>query len=83
MPHKDPKKRKAYEKKRNATPARRKARSLNVMARRKMAKKRGAKAIRGKDVDHIKPITKGGGNSLSNLRIASKKKNRSRKSKRT
>jgi len=76
MPFKSKSKLKAYNKKRDATPARRKARSLNVLARRKMAKKRGKAAIKGKDVDHINPISKGGTNALSNLRIRSKRKNR-------
>ena len=33
----------------------------------------------GKDVDHKKPLSKGGSNKKSNLRVTSKKKNRSRK----
>ncbi len=82
MPIKNPAKRRAYERRRDATPARRRARSLGVMARRKMKKKYGAKAIAGKDIDHKKPITKGGTNAMSNLRIMSRRKNRARKSKR-
>jgi 5-methylcytosine-specific restriction endonuclease McrA len=31
----------------------------------------------GKDVDHKKPLSKGGGNSKSNLRVTSKNSNRS------
>lgn len=31
----------------------------------------------GKDVDHKKPIAKGGGNALSNLRVQSQHSNRS------
>jgi len=34
-------------------------------------------AHRGKDIDHIKPISKGGTNALSNLRLVSPSKNRS------
>lgn len=48
-------------------------------ARREMAKKKGKSAIKGKDVDHKKPLSKGGSNSSSNLRVTSKKKNRGRK----
>jgi len=81
MPIKNKKKLKAYNKIRDATPARRKARSLGVTARRKMKKKLGASAIKGKDIDHIKPITKGGRNGTGNLRVMSKSKNRSRRSK--
>jgi len=81
MPYKSKAKLKAYNKKRDATPARRKARSMNVMARRIMTKALGKKAVKGKDVDHIIPITNGGTNSRSNLRVMSKTANRKRKSK--
>ena len=48
-------------------------------ARREMAKSKGKAAMKGKDVDHKKPLSKGGSNSKGNLRLASKKKNRGRK----
>lgn len=48
-------------------------------ARRMITRVRGKTAVRGKDVDHKKPLKNGGGNSIKNLRIASKKKNRGRK----
>ena len=48
-------------------------------ARREMAKKKGKAALKGKDVDHKKPLSKGGSNSPKNLRVTSKKKNRGRK----
>lgn len=48
-------------------------------ARREMAKKKGKAALKGKDVDHKKPLSKGGSNSSKNLRVTSKKKNRGRK----
>lgn len=35
----------------------------------------------GKDIDHKVPLTKGGSNKRSNLRLISKKKNRSKKNK--
>lgn len=35
--------------------------------------------MKGKDVNHKKPISKGGTNSISNLELSSKKKNRSDK----
>lgn len=38
-------------------------------ARAAMEKKVGAAALRGKDVDHKTPISRGGSNSPSNLRI--------------
>lgn len=80
MPIKDPVKRAAYEKKRNATPARRKARSMNVQARRIMEKAVGASRIKGKDIDHKRPITRGGTNARSNLRTMSPARNRARRS---
>lgn len=42
--------------------------------------KRGIKRD-GKDIDHKVPLTKGGSNKRSNLRLISKKKNRSKKNK--
>jgi len=81
MPYKNKADLKAYNKKRDSTPARRQARSINVLARRIMEEKHGKAALKGKDVDHIKPITKGGSNTLSNLRILTKSMNRSRRSK--
>lgn len=51
---------------------------LRKQARRIMEKKHGAEALKGKDVDHIKPLEKGGTNALSNLRLVPTSKNRSR-----
>ena len=34
---------------------------------------------KGKDIDHKKPLSKGGSNSRKNLRLVSKKTNRSKK----
>lgn len=51
-------------------------RSARNKARRAMLKKHGAKALAGKDVDHKKPLRKGGGNGMSNLRLRSIKSNR-------
>ena len=48
-------------------------------ARREMEKSKGKAALRGKDVDHKKPLSKGGGNGKKNLRLTSKSKNRARK----
>lgn len=47
-------------------------------ARRIMERKYGKQALKGKDVDHIKPLSEGGTNALSNLRLVSPAKNRSR-----
>lgn len=56
-----------------------KNRAKRNAARRKVTKKYGKAAVRGKDVDHKKPLSKGGSNKMSNLRIMSRSKNRSRK----
>lgn len=52
--------------------------SARKQARRIMERKYGKAALKGKDVDHIKPLEKGGTNTLSNLRIISPSKNRAR-----
>lgn len=46
-------------------------------ARRKVEDKLGKEAIKGKDIDHKKPLRSGGSNSDSNLRVRSKSANRS------
>ena len=55
-----------------------KERSKRVMARRKMIKAGRARVGDGKDVDHKKSLSSGGGNGTSNLRVISRSKNRSR-----
>lgn len=47
-------------------------------ARRIMERKYGKAALKGKDVDHIKPLEKGGTNEPSNLRLVPSSKNRAR-----
>ena len=58
-----------------------KNRSQRNQARALVAKAKGAAAIKGKDIDHKKPISKGGGNGLANLYATSPSKNRSFKRK--
>lgn len=48
-----------------------------MKARRLAAKKYGKQAIAGKDIDHKVPLDQGGSNSESNLRIRSRRSNRS------
>lgn len=62
----------------HGTPEQIAKRSARNKARRKMAKVVGKAALKGKDVDHIKPLAKGGSNGLRNLRIQSIRANRSR-----
>ena len=58
----------------HSTPAARKARSMRVMARRKKNLKVGDP----REVDHKTPLSKGGGNGGDNLRVVSRKTNRTK-----
>ncbi len=58
------------------TPEQIKKRAERNKARREMEKKVGAAAIKGKDIDHKKPLDRGGSNAMSNLRVSSVKANR-------
>jgi len=60
----------------HSRPEQRKKRSNRNKARRLMIKARGKAAVAGKDVDHVN--RNANDNSLNNLRIASRKANRSR-----
>ena len=55
-------------------------RSARNKARRVVKKSVGEAAIRGKDIDHKRPLSKGGSNSPCNLRIRSVRANRGDKS---
>lgn len=57
-------------------PSQRRRNDARKKARRLMIKKKGKAALRGKDIDHRDRNPKN--NSMSNLRIQSRKKNRSR-----
>ena len=70
----------AREYKASRTPERRKANIMRKRARRLMIKKKGAAAVRGKEVDHKNHNTSD--NSSKNLRIISKKANRTKQPKR-
>lgn len=69
----------SYDKKYQSSPEQKKKRAQRNAARAKMIKAGKAKVGDGKDVDHKKPLKKGGSNRKSNLRVVSQKKNRSRK----
>lgn len=56
---------------------RRKQRSLRNQARQEMIKKGKASVGDGKDVGHKKALSRGGSNSLANLAIETRAKNRS------
>lgn len=66
-----------YEK-HQSSPAAKKARAARNTARRRLKKELGPAALKGKDVDHIRPLKKGGTNARGNLRVVSVKTNRGR-----
>ena len=68
---------KSGEGKYDASPARKKARAARNKARRQLTREGLVRKGDGKDVDHKKPISKGGATSRSNLRVLSAKDNRS------
>jgi 5-methylcytosine-specific restriction endonuclease McrA len=79
MPYKDPDDRDYKTEYRNyqGTPEQIKRRAMRNKARAAMMKAGKVKKGDGKDVDHVKPISKGGKNNLSNLRVDSASDNRS------
>lgn len=56
-------------------------RSTRNKARRLLTKELGKAALAGKDVDHKRPLSKGGSNRRSNLQVTSVHYNRSKKNK--
>ena len=72
MPRKKPRNYKKEYADYHGTPQQRKNRSLRNKARRKLKLKKGDK----REVDHKKPLSKGGTNGRSNLRAVSKRVNR-------
>lgn len=63
----------------HSKPEQRANRSERNKARRLMEKEVGKAVLAGKDVDHKKPLSKGGSNRRSNLQITSVHYNRSKK----
>jgi hypothetical protein len=61
----------------HGTEEQKKNRAKRNAARREMVKKGRVSKGDGKDVDHAKPLSKGGSNSPSNLRVKPAGKNRS------
>ena len=61
----------------NSKPSEIKKREARNQARAEMMKAGKVHKGDGKDVDHIKPLSKGGANKVSNLRAVSVHKNRS------
>lgn len=79
MANKAGRKKAAYDKKYNARPKQKKNRAKRNAARRKMTRAGRVRKGDGKDVDHKRPLKRGGSNGRKNLRIMSKNKNRGRK----
>lgn len=69
----------AYDKAYNARPKQKKNRAKRNAARAMLMKAGRVRKGDGKDVDHKRPLSKGGSNKRSNLRVLSKSKNRARK----
>ncbi|MFU2079344.1 HNH endonuclease signature motif containing protein [Avibacterium endocarditidis] len=65
----------------HGTPEQIKKRVMRNKARRMMANELGTSAIAGKEVDHKKPLSRGGSNARSNLQLMTKKANRKKGSK--
>jgi hypothetical protein len=61
------------------TPKEKKKRAARNAARRELMKAGKVHKGDGKDVDHIKPLSKGGSNTTGNLRVKSASANRSYK----
>jgi len=68
------KRRRAYQKKYNEE--HKDAQKKRMAARYQAKKKHGEAALKGKDIDHKKPLRNGGTNAKGNLRIKSEKANR-------
>lgn len=69
----------SYDKEYQKSPEQVKNRVARNKARRQMTKTKGRAAMRGKDVDHKRPLSRGGSNSKRNLRLIPAGKNRARK----
>jgi hypothetical protein len=74
--HRTPEQMKQHYKDYHGTPEQIAKRAMRNKARREMEKAHGAAALKGKDVDHKKPLRHGGGNHKSNLRLMDVSKNR-------
>ena len=75
--HRTPEQKRKDTLKRQKSPEEVRKRVARNKARRQMIKAGKAKVGDGKDVHHVKPLSRGGGTTMKNLRVSSKAKNRS------
>jgi len=61
---------------RTESPKRKQQRALRHKARRLMLKKKGAKALKGKDVGHKLALSRGGDDAIRNLMLQNPRNNR-------
>lgn len=76
MPSRSPEAVKRHYKEYQSKPLQKKRRAMRNKARREAIAAGEAKKGDGKDVHHVKPLSKGGSNSKSNRKVISRKKNR-------
>lgn len=69
----------AYDKKYQSSETQKKNRAKRNAARRKAVKEGRARVGDNTDVDHVRPLSKGGGNSKGNTRVISRSANRRKK----
>lgn len=69
----------SYDKAYESTAEQKRNRAKRNAARRRKIKSGSAKVGDGKDVDHIKPLKRGGSNSRSNTRVIKRSTNRAKK----
>ena len=84
MPKKKAKRKRDYKKEYReygSKPEQKKQRAMRNAARRKALREGRVRKGDRLEVDHVKPLSRGGTNKPSNLRIVSRKNNRSRKRK--
>ena len=74
--HRTPSQVKRHTRTYQARPEQRKKRAKRNAARAAVVKSKGKAAVAGKDVGHKRPLSKGGGNAKSNLKVQSRASNR-------
>ena len=81
MPRKEPRNNKKETAEYHGSNTQKKNREIRNKDRKAAEKRLGKNKLRGMEVDHIKPLSKGGSGDLSNTRVISKKANRRKQNK--